>query len=99
MSKPAFHLDSIRSDTVKLYPRPWHISHKREHLVDSKYERSDRIPIMDAYGVKICDVENKGLAEFICNAINGVRLPLANTKPPEPIRTEGFATVDVRHEF
>ena len=58
------------------YPRPWHISHKREHLVDSKYERSDRIPIMDAYGVKICDVENKDLAEYICDAINGVRLPL-----------------------
>ena len=59
----------------KLYPRPWHISHKREHLVDSKYERSDRIPIMDAYGVKICDVENKDIAHFICDAINGVRLP------------------------
>ena len=76
MSKPSFHLESIRSETANLYPRPWHISHKREHLVDSKYERSDRIPVMDAYGVIICDVENKGLAEFICDAINGVRLPL-----------------------
>ena len=77
MSKPAFHLDSIRSETASLYPRPWHVSHKREHLVDSKYERSDRIPIMDAYGTKICDVENKDLAEFICDAINGIRLPIS----------------------
>ena len=69
--------DQYRSRTARLYPRPWHISHKREHLVDSEYERSDRIPIMDAYGSKICDVENKDIAHFICDAINGVRLPLS----------------------
>jgi len=70
MSKPAFHLDSIRSETGRLYPRPWVISHKREHMVD------DRISIMDRNGAKICDIGNKDLANFICDAINGIRLPL-----------------------
>ena len=74
---PPNHLDRIRSKTARQYPRPWHISHKKEHLVDSKYERSDRIPIMDAYGSKICDVENEDIAHLICDAINGIRLPLA----------------------
>ena len=62
--------DQHRTRTARQYPRPWHISHKKEHLVDSENKRSDRIPIMDAYGTKICDVENKDLAQFICNAIN-----------------------------
>ena len=69
--------DQYRTRTARQYPRPWHISHKKEHLVDSEYKRSDRIPIMDAYGTKIFYVENKDLAQFICNAINGIRLPLA----------------------
>ena len=31
--------------------------------------------------------------------VNGIHLGTFNrTKPPEPIRTDGFATVDVRHE-
>jgi hypothetical protein len=67
---------SNRSETTTKYPRPWHISCKREHLVNEHYERSDRIPIMDAYGSKICDVENEDIAHLICDAINGVRLPL-----------------------
>ena len=68
--------DQYRTRTARQYPRPWHISDKKEHLVDSEYKRSDRIPIMDAYGAKICDVENEEIAHFICDAINGVRLPL-----------------------
>ena len=33
--------------------------------------------LADSHGTKICDVENEDLAHFICDAINGIRLPLA----------------------